>query len=143
MTTFRDNKKKIIVVLVIVIVICALVFIARGNKNYDTEIKGDITVENVAGIINDNLKEQGKHLSMGSISISYVNYLKDILMQDFDKSLQKSPYYDEIKIYAANYVDFNEITSSGYLSPNRFLPLFREIPENMKGKKIKELPVEK
>ena len=141
MTTLRDNKKKIIVVLVIVIVICALVFIARGNKNYDTEIKGDITVENVAGIINDNLKEQGKHLTMGSIS--YVNYLKDILMQDYDKSLQKSPYYDEIKIYAADYVDFNEITSSGYLSPNRFLALVREIPENMKGKKIKELPVEK
>ncbi len=55
MTTFRDNKKKIIVVLVIVIVICALVFIARGNKNYDTEIKGDITVENVAGIIKRKL----------------------------------------------------------------------------------------
>ena len=76
-------------------------------------------------------------------SRGYIIYLKDVLMYDSDKGLKESPYYKEIKKYAANYVDWNEITAVEFLSPKYFLAPFREIPTDMKGKKIKELPVEK
>ena len=141
MTKLNHNIKKIIVVALIVSVVCVIIVGGLRNKNYNSEVQGDITVENVACIINDNLAKQGKHLTMGSRG--YISYLKDILMYDSDKGLKESPYYKEIKKYAANYIDWNEITAVEFLSPNYFLAPFREIPADMKGKKIKELPVEK
>lgn len=141
MTKFLADKKKDIAVVLIAAAVCVLVAGGVGNRNYDSEIRGDITVENVAGIINDNLAKQGKHLTMGSRA--YISYLKDVLMSDIDKGLKESPYYEEIKKYAANYVDWNEITAVGFLSPDYFIAPFREIPADMKGKAISELPVEK
>ena len=140
MVKFRDNVKMNIVMILIAAAICVLVVGGVGNKNYDSEVKGDVTVENVAGMINDNLAKQGKHLTMGSIS--YREYLMNVLMHDSDKELKKSPYYDDIKAYASCYVGFNDLYGVEIFSLNYFLAPFREIPADMKGKTIKELSVQ-
>lgn len=138
------NMKKTCSLMIALVLMCS-VFISMKSSNYaSAEIYYEPgTVEYTSKVLDDYLKEKGLNIKKGTCE--YVAYLNDLLMFEEDEELKKLPEYEDIKVYAANYVV--EIDSLPVIpSEDEDVTVVKkarsksaEIPESMRNKTIKQL----
>lgn len=130
-------KKEIIVIAVISILSVGLVnYFSSSNNSYPVVVdKSNPTVKQIHGVINKYLSDKDLNLKPGSPE--YIGYLSDILTFDNDKDIKKLDEYEDIKIYASNYIVESDMIEAG--SFRDVFKVYDDIPDKMENKTIKEL----
>lgn len=132
-----NMKKEIIVIAVVSFLSVGLVnYFNSGNNSYPVVAdKSNPTVEQIHGVFNKYLADKNLKLKPGSPE--YIRYLSDILIFDNDKDIKKLPEYDDILIYASNYIVESDMIEAG--SVRDIFKVYDDIPDKMENKTIKEL----
>ena len=130
-------KREIIVIAVVSILSLGLVnYFCNANTSYPVVVdKSDPTVEQIHGVFNKYLADKNLNLKPGSPE--YIGYLSDILTFDSDRDIKKLPEYDDILIYASNYIVESDMIEAG--SFRDIFKVYDDIPDKMEDKTIKEL----
>ena len=130
-------KKEIIIIAVASILSVGLVNCFSGfNTSYPVAVdKLNPTVEQIHGVLNKYLADKNLKLKPGSPE--YIGYLSDILTFDNDKDIKKLDEYEDIKIYASNYIVESDMIEAG--SFRDIFKVYDDIPDKMEKKNINEL----
>ena len=105
------------------------------EKITDTTTAENITVKQIHTLIVEHIEDENLEIKPGTPE--YTEYLMSMLTDGVDEELLSKPFYNEILVYAANYVtEFPQVDSTSITAK---LGLFEEIPKSMINKKISEL----
>lgn len=131
----NGRKKAIAVVLALVIAFVG----ARFGYQHVTDAKqvdgkGGATVYEISRVIDDYLDSKGEHMRKGSLE--YMDFLRRILMSDGYEDIKALPEYEDIMIYASDYVVKYPFTLSNFWYAIGFTPT---VPKEMRDKTIAEL----
>ena len=131
----NGRKKAIAVVLALVIAFVG----ARFGFQYMTDAKqidgkGEATVYDISRVIDDYLDSKGEHMRKGSLE--YMDFLRRILMSDGYEDIKALPEYEDIMIYASDYVVKYPFTLSNFWYAIGFTPT---VPKEMRDMTIEDL----
>lgn len=105
------------------------------EKITNTTTAENITVKQIHTLIVEHIEDENLEIKPGTPE--YTEYLMSMLTDGVDEELLAEPYYNEILVYAANYVtEFPQMDSASITAK---LWLFEEIPKSMINNKISEL----
>lgn len=134
----KDLFKTFGISIIVGIVITILIAIIGPNtceKITDTTTAENITVKQIHTLIVEHIEDENLGIKPGTPE--YTEYLMSMLTDGVDEELLSEPYYNEILVYAANYVtEFPQVDSTSITAK---LGLFEKIPKSMINKKISEL----
>ena len=131
---FKTFSISIIVGIVLTISI-AIIGPNTYEKITDTTTAENITVKQIHTLIVEHIEDENLGIKPGTPE--YTEYLMSMMTDGVDEELLAEPYYNEILVYAANYVtEFPQVDSTSITAK---LGLFEEIPKSMINKKISEL----
>lgn len=131
----QKTTKPIIVVLVLTLVIsmssiCAYASSSSGNE---------LTVGAVEQEVEKYLRENKPEIELGSEA--YIEYLVDLLTYEDDPIIAENQYYDEIKIYASEYLSQLNEPNSINVESNK-AELIVELNSDIKEKTIEDVILE-
>lgn len=131
----NGRKKAIAVVLALII---AFVGVRFGYQHVtdakQVDGKGGATVYEISRVIDDYLDSKGEHMRKGSLE--YMDFLRRVLMSDGYEDIKALPEYEDIMIYASDYVVKYPFTLSNFWYAIGFTPT---VPKEMRDKTIAEL----